>query len=418
MNVKQGRPLGSRERFLWLLDQQRPVHFTMAAEITGRYAPDQWLQALATVQAQHPLLSAAIHINSNKAPEFVLQPGHTIQFKIVKLSIANDWIAQLEQDAAQRFNSTCAPLLRAAVYESDKVSIIALTAHHAISDGRSLSFLLRDLLDAMNGKTGQIYSMPPSLDFYTEGSYNSANEVPVTNQLIDNFKQQPPQAWPKPQFQVLALTKELTSRIIERSKQEGTSVHGALSAALVWVSKSLQYSPIRIYSPVSIRETVGAGETTCVSITGRTVSFDAITNSSFWDTARYAKQELNGANSLAFLTAFNQALLEMLPTVRNSEDVDHFINTKLAHEFLLSNLGALPFNSDYGQMKLRGVWGPFLLPGSEDIQSLGVATINGSIHLTLTSLGNTEAKPILNLLENVLHEQFPLKDTDGRCLRL
>ena len=97
----------------------------------------------------------------------------------------------------------------------------------------------------------------------------------------------------------------------------------------------------------------------------------------------------------------------MLPTVRNSGDVDHFINTKLAHEFLLSNLGALPFNTDYGQMKLRGVWGPFLLPGSEDSQSLGVATINGSIHLTLTSLGNTEAKPILNLLENILNDQFP-----------
>jgi len=34
-------------------------------------------------------------------------------------------------------------------------------------------------------------------------------------------------------------------------------------------------------------------------------------------------------------------------------------------------------------------------------------TSDGSIHLTLTSLGNTVTKPILKLLENILHDQFP-----------
>ena len=407
MNIEQGRPLGARERFLWLLDQQRPVHFTMAAEITGNYASDQWLQALGMVQQQHPLLSAAIHINSDRVPEFIMQPERTIPFKVVKLSTTDAWITQLEQDAAERFNSTSAPLLRVAIYESDGSSVIALTAHHAITDGRSLSFILRDLLNAMNGEAGQIYSMPPSLDFYTEQSHNAASQIPVTDEINDIFKQQPPQAWPKPQFQVLELSKDLTSRIVERSKQERTSVHGALSAALVWASKSWNFNPVRIYSPVSVRETVGAGETTCVSITGRTVSFDSLSKSSFWDTARYAKQELTGANSLAFLTAFNQSLLEMLPTVSSSGDIDHFINTKLTHEFLLSNLGALPFPTDYGKMQLKAIWGPFLLPGSEGSQSLGVATFNGSIRLALTSLGNTEPKPTLQLLADILHDQFP-----------
>jgi hypothetical protein len=59
-------------------------------------------------------------------------------------------------------------LVRAAIYEFENQSVIALTAHHAISDGRSLTCVLRDLLNAMNGKYASPYIMPPSIDSYTD----------------------------------------------------------------------------------------------------------------------------------------------------------------------------------------------------------------------------------------------------------
>jgi hypothetical protein len=51
------RPLGALEEFIWLLDQTRPAHFVMAAEVSGSTILSDWWQALDFVQARHPLLS-------------------------------------------------------------------------------------------------------------------------------------------------------------------------------------------------------------------------------------------------------------------------------------------------------------------------------------------------------------------------
>jgi hypothetical protein len=72
----------------------------------------------------------------------------------------------------------------------------------------------------------------------------------------------------------------------------------------------------------------------------------------------------------------------------------------------LSNLGVLPFETTYGRSTLKAIWGPFLMPGSERSQSLGVSTINGSIRLALTNLSNSKAKPVLKLLETLLQDQL------------
>jgi hypothetical protein len=36
------RPLGALEEFLWLLDQSRPAHFVMAAEVSGSTTLSDW----------------------------------------------------------------------------------------------------------------------------------------------------------------------------------------------------------------------------------------------------------------------------------------------------------------------------------------------------------------------------------------
>jgi ketosteroid isomerase-like protein len=51
------RPLGALEEFIWLLDQSRPAHFVMAAEVSGSTILSDWWRALDFVQARHPLLS-------------------------------------------------------------------------------------------------------------------------------------------------------------------------------------------------------------------------------------------------------------------------------------------------------------------------------------------------------------------------
>ena len=60
------RPLGALEEFIWLLDQSRPAHFVMAAEVSGSTTLSDWWRALDFVQARHPLLSVRISQESGR----------------------------------------------------------------------------------------------------------------------------------------------------------------------------------------------------------------------------------------------------------------------------------------------------------------------------------------------------------------
>ena len=409
MKTQTRRPLGGFERFFWLFDQQRPVHFTMVAEITGTLPVTAWENALAAVQQLHPLLSVSINLNENNAPEFVTQPGATIPLRIVKATSETAWVADLEHEAINRFHAASAPLIRAVLYEYQNKSVIALIAHHSIADGRSLSFVIRDLLNATNGKYAEPYVMPPSLDDYTDLPKNALSQFPASDADIALLSQQPQAVKTTPQILLLQLSPELSGQVIKRSKQEGTTVHGALSAALALASKAWKPQPIRLFSPSSARETLGAGETVCLSIAGRVVPFDMERMSAFWDIARYAKESLAGVSSEEEIFGFARAVFGLITGGVNAEGTAQFTDTALANEYMITNVGALPFESTFGKLKLDAIWGPITITGYMGSQTVGVTAINGSINMALTSPSHMQVKPVLEFMEQILSmECIPL----------
>jgi hypothetical protein len=409
METQTRRPLGGFERFFWLFNQQRPIHFTMVAEITGTLPVTAWENALAAVQQLHPLLSVSINLNENNAPEFVTQPGATIPLRIVKATSETAWVADLEHEAINRFHAASAPLIRAVLYEYQNKSVIALIAHHSIADGRSLSFVIRDLLNATNGKYAEPYAMPPSLDDYANLPKNTLSQFPASDADIALHNQQPQAVKATPQIHLLQLSPKLSSQVIKRSKQEGTTVHGALSAALALASKAWKPQPIRLFSPASARETLDAGETVCLYIAGRVVPFDMETMGAFWDIARYAKESLAGVSSEEEIFEFARAVSGLITSGVNAEGTAQFTDTALANEYMITNVGALPFESTFGKLKLDAVWGPITITGYMSSQTVGVTAINGSINMVLTSPSYMQVKPVLEFMEQILSmECIPL----------
>ena len=67
-----------------------------------------------------------------------------------------------------------------------------------------------------------------------------------------------------------------------------------------------------------------------------------------------------------------------------------------AEDILLSNLGRTRFDTHFGPLHLESLWGPAVLAGLPEIQTVGVATTNDSLCLLLTSY-----EPIPRLLETV-----------------
>jgi hypothetical protein len=66
-------------------------------------------------------------------------------------------------------------------------------------------------------------------------------------------------------------------------------------------------------------------------------------------------------------------------------------------DLLLSNLGRVPYNLEFGDLILETIWGPAVLGGLDDTQAVGVVTTGDRLCLTLTS-----RHPLPNLLETAI----------------
>jgi hypothetical protein len=145
------RPLGSLEEFLWLIDQNRPVHFALAAQVQGPTTVERWRDALNLVQLRHPLLSVSIETNGNCRPHFRRETAAPIPLRVVQENnLAQRWESEIEQELSTPFNARQAPLVRAVLLHEADQAVFILVAHHSIADGVSIAFVIRDVLQALS----------------------------------------------------------------------------------------------------------------------------------------------------------------------------------------------------------------------------------------------------------------------------
>jgi hypothetical protein len=57
----------------------------------------------------------------------------------------------------------------------------------------------------------------------------------------------------------------------------------------------------------------------------------------------------------------------------------------------VTNLQQVPFENRFGDLTLEALWGPSALNGFEGEQAVGVATVNGSLHMVHTSYTPVES---------------------------
>jgi hypothetical protein len=144
------RPLGALEEFLWLIDQNRPVHFALAAQVQGPTTVDGWRDALNLVQLRHPLLSVCIETSEDCRPHFRRETA-PIPLRVVQgNNAAQRWESEIELELSIPFNARQAPLVRAVLLHEADQAVFILVAHHSIADGVSIAFVIRDVLQALS----------------------------------------------------------------------------------------------------------------------------------------------------------------------------------------------------------------------------------------------------------------------------
>ena len=408
------REFGSIERMHWLMDQNHCNHFPMAAEIRGRTTVTMWRNALNDLQRRHPLLNVFIGMEENSRPVFYQADDHKIPLVIRKRTSPLQWQGEFEKELSTRFDTSESPLMRAQLLLGDDRCEVILTTHHSIADGMAIMYVIRDLLQAVSGEKLAPLPAPPSQDellapilrtLPSRMSEDEANTVPVSRPTVFRHKD-----GARPRVTGLRLSPEQTSLLLKSTRREQTTVHAALSAALVLIGReslsAWKEHGVRVLSPISLHKALNVENDCVLALTAGIVSFAPRSGSSFWDLARWAKEGLLPFQTMEGVRRMSGVLEKKFSNHANVETVARAMAQGMGYELVVTNVQQFPFENRFGDLTLEGLWGPSALNGFEGEQAVGIATVNGSLHMVHTSYTpvNTLLNRAVDLLMNACRE--------------
>ena len=388
------RPLGAFEELFCLFDQCFPINGALAAEITGHTTVPQWREALDAVQQRHPLLSACIDTTINRVPHFRRVTGQRIPVRVVT-SPGAQWQREIAEEVNAPFTPDQAPLFRAVLLHQEANCTFILSSHHAVCDGSSRIFLLRDMLLALSRHALDPLPLAPSRE-----TLFGAQQRTSTEPGVPSFAAQRPLM---PHVEGIKLTSEQTTALKRRAREEGVTMHAAISAAITIAGRAIDQSwrnnPLRIMSPAEIRDILGLKDQCMVSFVGGEISIPPGSAMTFWELARFAKDGLSAVKSIENISRMIHLQSTAVSSNLTSEQALQLKQNVFNAQVMFTNLGRLPFDSTFGPLKLNTLWAPGALRGIEGEQTLGAVTVNGSLHLTHTS-----PVPIPDLLAGMKEE--------------
>jgi NRPS condensation-like uncharacterized protein len=395
MKKQQNRTLGEFEKTFWLLDQIDSKDFVLAAEIDGTKSATAWQQAIAKVHERHPNLSVRITQDQFSRPVLEHVEQMRIPLRVLNVDENYRWEQEVEKELSIRFNTAEAPLLRAVLIQKPATTVLILAGHHAVADGTSISYLFRDILTAVTGK--DLFQMNPQPSNDETLGLPKDTVIAGSNkrfELSNQFKTV------TPKVSSIKLSKEFTHKLIDKARKENTTVHGAICAAVLILARKMRPEwadkKIEMISPICSRRPLGLDDNYGLNITTHAVYFESEQQLSFWDVARMAKAGLAGTdteghvkNYIKFFRGitFNSADLKLMIDI---------LKNAFNHEIMVTNLGKVKYDTDFGKLKLKAIYGPMVRSGKGKEQTIGVITSNDSLTLT-----NTSDNPIDSLLDKM-----------------
>jgi hypothetical protein len=402
------RALGPSEHYFWLSNQTSPKHFAVAAQISGFTKTSSWQAALAAVQQRHPLLQVRIAEDQAGVPYFRRLNEAGIPLRVVRGDVAENWQREMALELATPLPLKDGLLVRAVLIHEENRSAVIISAHHSIADGLSLVFIVRDLLKALSGRSLQGLQLTPSqeglCDALGPGPAAPQPDPPALKPVRPG--QLPDRSRSTPSIQSLRLSAEISGRLRERARQERTTVHGALVASLSVagrrISRKWMEEPVRVVSPVNNRKLLGLNDECLLAILFPITEHHPQSDARFWDVARGVTRDLAPARTIKGVAATFAAFGQLISSGPDVNAISQFELRMCVNEMMLSNLGVLPIETDYGNLTLEAVWGPSVFVGIEGEQMIGAATLHGAVHLLHSSY--TPLPSLLQTAERILLE--------------
>lgn len=398
------RPLSGFERLFLAFDKINGFNFGIAVGFRGVISDVRWKRAFDQVQNRNPLLNAGINEDDPHAPFFVSGAMFAIPLTFQRRISSTEWQRVMESDIAKPFDLASGPLLRAAVLQDEKNCDLVITANHVVIDGMGVLALVRDLLRALAGERLTVGSIPPSAE-------ERAAEIRVVNPMpnwLGNSAEEPQprnrnytsrNRKGKSVISALRLSQEQSAQLLRFARREKTTIGAVLSAAtasaLRELSPQLNDADLRLTTAIDARPYLGNENDFVLSV----ISPRAIVpypDQELPASARAIKTQIAPFQSFEAIATTFERVESVLAQELDAATIVNAMAHGFAHDVGVSNLRTVEFAPVNNDLAVESVWGPSVLVGYEGEHFVGVATFDGSLHLTYSSF-----TPFSGLLEAI-----------------
>ena len=399
------RPLGALEHTVAVASRAVSMNFVMVADLSGPVGEDALRVALARAQARHPLLRSRIAETPGGGLAFAEGAG-PIPLTVWDAA-PGDLPAHCAAESMRQLPEADGPLVRAGLARTgDNISTLVLTFHHAIGDGTSGAWLVRDLLSALKAELAPLDWPAPleaHLPLRARGWRGVLGFLGFVARMVGWQAQRggvprfripgAPQV-PLGERRVVVARRDLSparvAALVDAARAHGTTLLGLLGAALLRAAyrRGAGHRVGGLASPVNLRARLepAVGEDVGLFITAIATVHRMSPMPDLWTLASEVRAEVTGQveRGDAFLALPVQGrALRWLAQRMGPPEVAAWRMLALGRRIWtegvgLSNLGRLAVETRYGDVTLDAV-GFFGAPTALGDLAMFTATLDGRL---------------------------------------
>lgn len=244
---------GTERRFL----RMPSANVVMVARIKGLLSKEQLKSAVKKARQKHFLLGVRVSLDDDSAGWFTQKNVPEIPIEVIPRLTNEDWIQTSTEELKRAFSIQIGPLIRFLLVQSPEVSELIVTANHSICDGRSLVYLIRDIMVFLSNTEADVKTspIPVAVQDCLPSSASSSFLYKLIVKRINNkwmgkgifFNEHDYQDlhqifWQKNKASILTweLTELQTSALVSRCRQEQVTINSALYTAFIAAQNHIQ----------------------------------------------------------------------------------------------------------------------------------------------------------------------------------
>jgi hypothetical protein len=268
---------------------------------------------------------------------------------------------EMEKELQHPFGDESSPLTRATLFHAPDRSVLMFATHHSSLDGKSHLLLVQDSLASVAGEDlgeplevqpglGQLLGLPAPAEYGK--TLEGRSVAPEEGAIVE---------LPEVRVQRLQLSVEETEALLKRAREEGTTVHSALVAALTLAGKRYsekwKMGPVRCSTPIDMRKTLEIPDVVGMLVSTHRAPVLTPEGASFWDIARAIRKDMLPSQSIDGARHILSAPSSVTTDELSARDLYwSVLNGPRAHELMVTNYAGYQVRTEYGGLKIENLF--------------------------------------------------------------